>query len=351
MSALIEVVEGGVSVTVQDGGRRGYRSIGVPLSGALDPAQLAAANALLGNAPSAAALEVPLGGPTLKAVSGTVRVALGGAVEGKLVGSKGSVLKVPAWHTATLFPGDTIQIGGVARGIAYVAVSGGVEVPLQLGSRSTYQRAALGGVNGRALARGDRLPCARLDGDPWLEFRNAEAPVRADGPIRVILGPQDDHFTAEALANFLGQPYRVSRDLDRMGMRLEGVALTHSALGAEIVSDGVTPGAIQVPANGQPIVLLADCQTSGGYPKIATVIRADLGRLGHLRPGAEIRFASVTHAEAVRALQAEAEALARWVGGIESFRPPGVIDEAALYGDNLISGMLRGDEPFVPAIE
>ncbi|HEX5802930.1 MAG TPA: biotin-dependent carboxyltransferase family protein [Azospira sp.] len=348
MSGLIEVVDGGVSVTVQDGGRHGYRSIGVPLSGALDPLRLAAANALLGNAPGAAALEVPLGGPTLKAISGTVRVALGGAVEGKLVGGKGSVRKVPAWHTATLFPGDTIQIGGVAEGVAYVAVSGGVDVPEHLGSRSTYQRAALGGIRGRALARGDHLPCARLGCDPWLEYRAAEAPAGSDGPIRVILGPQEEHFTAEALANFLGQPYRVSRDMDRMGMRLEGVALAHSALGAEIVSDGVTPGAIQVPANGQPIVLLADCQTSGGYPKIATVIRADLGRLGHLRPGAELRFASVTHAEAVRALQAEAEALARWVGGIESFRPPGVIDEEALYGGNLISGVLRGDEPFAP---
>lgn len=346
MSGLLEVVEGGVAVTVQDCGRGGYRSIGVPLSGALDPWQLAAANALLGNAPDAAALEVPLGGPTLKAVSGTVRVALGGAVEGKVVGSKGSLLKVPAWHTATLFPGDTIQIGGVAGGVAYVAVSGGVAVPEHLGSRSTYLRARLGGVAGRALARGDRLPCARLDGDPWLEFRNPEAPARADGPIRVILGPQDDHFTAAALADFLNRPYRVSRDLDRMGMRLEGPALEHGALGAEIVSDGVTPGAIQVPANGQPIVLLADCQTSGGYPKIATVIRADLGRLGQLRPGAEIRFQSVTHAEAARALQAEREALTRWVADIQSFRPPGVIDEEALYGGNLISGALRGDEPF-----
>lgn len=346
MSGLIEVVDAGVAVTVQDGGRPGYRSIGVPLSGALDPWLLAAANALLGNAADAAALEVPLAGPTLKAVSGTVRVALGGEVEGRLISARGSVRPVPAWHTATLFPGDTLQVGGVARGVAYVAVGGGVAVPVQLGSRATYLRAALGGVHGRALARGDRLPCARLHGDPWLEYRAREAPPRADGPIRVILGPQDDHFTADALANFLGRPYRVSRDMDRMGMRLDGPALEHSARGAEIVSDGVTPGAIQVPASGLPIVLLADCQTSGGYPKIATVIRADLGRLGQLRPGDEIRFRSVSHAEAVRALQAEAEELARWVGGIESFRPPGVVDEAALYGDNLISGMLRGDEPF-----
>lgn len=346
MSGLIEVVDGGLAVTVQDFGRRGYRSLGVPLSGALDPFLLAAANALLGNAPDAAALEVVLGGPTLKAVSGPLRVALGGALEAKVIGARGNVLTVPAWHTATLFAGDTIQIGGVAGGVAYVAVSGGVRVPEQLGSRSTYLRAGLGGVDGRALQRGDRLPCARPGGDPWLESRQPEAPGRAGGPIRVILGPQDDHFTAAALADFLARPYRVSRDFDRMGMRLEGPPLAHSERGAEIASDGVTPGAIQVPANGLPIVLLADCQTSGGYPKIATVIRADLGRLAHLRPGDEIRFARVDHAAAAAALRSDTAALARWIAGIQSFRPPGVVDEDALYGGNLVSGVLRGDEPF-----
>lgn len=345
MSGLVEVVDAGVAVTIQDRGRRGYRSIGVPVSGALDPLLLAAANALLGNPPDAAGLEVCLGGPGLKAVSGTVRIALAGEVEAKVVRGKGTVLKVLPWQTATLFPGDVAQIGAVTRGIAYVGITGGFDVPLQLGSRSTYPRAALGGVRGRAIAVGDHLPCSALHRDPWLESCSPAPLPRAEGPVRVILGPQDEHFTPGALAAFLAEPYQVTRDMDRMGMRLEGPRLTHNERGAEIISDGVTPGAIQVPANGQPIVLLADCQTSGGYPKIATVIRADLGRLGHLKPGSEIRFRSVTQAEAADALRAQTGSFARWTEGLQSFRPPGAIDEVALYGGNLVSGVVRGDEP------
>lgn len=343
MSALCEITDGGIGVTIQDAGRHGFRSLGVPLSGALDSDLLAAANALLGNAPDAAALEVLLAGPGLKAVSGTLRVSLAGELTARVIRSRGQVYAVAPWQTATLFPGDALQIGGVARGVAYVGVSGGIDVPLQLGSRATYLRAGLGGVNGRALATGDRLRCGVLGDDPWLETCSPTPWPVEDGPLRVILGPQDDHFTAAALTAFLSQPYVVTRDADRMGMRLEGPPLTHNAKGAEIVSDGVTPGAIQVPANGQPIVLLADCQTSGGYPKIATVIRADLPRLAQRRPGDELRFAAVTPAEALTALRAREERRALWRERLTRFRPPGVIDEAALYGGNLVSGAVRDD--------
>jgi 5-oxoprolinase (ATP-hydrolysing) subunit C len=345
VSGVLEVVESGLAVTVQDRGRFGYRDIGVPVSGALDPMLLAAANALLGNPAGAAGLEVTLAGPGLKALSGTLRVALAGEMGGRVLRARGSVLPVAPWSTITLASGDSLEVGAVARGIGYVAVSGGVAVAEELGSRSTYQRAALGGVSGRALDAGDRLPCGEVQGDPWLECRSPAPLVHEEGPIRVILGPQDDHFTDAALEAFLSRPYTVSRDMDRMGMRLEGPALTHSELGADIVSDGVVPGAIQVPANGQPIVLLADCQTTGGYPKIATVIRADLLRLAHARPGTVLRFASVSQAEAAAARRALAERLSRWVAGLESFQPPGVVDDAALYGGNLISGTVRGDEP------
>ena len=344
ISAALEVVEPGLAVTVQDRGRVGYRDIGVPISGALDPVLLAAANALVGNAPGAAGLEVVMSGPAVKAVSGTVRVALAGELGGRVLRARGQVLTVAPWSTATLDPGDSLQVGAMARGVGYVAVSGGVAVAEELGSRSTYRRAALGGVRGRPLMAGDRLPCAGVQGDPWLDTRSPAPFLHADGPIRVIPGPQQDHFTAAALEAFLGQPYTVSRDMDRMGMRLEGPQLAHSERGAEIVSDGVVPGCIQVPANGQPIILMADCQTSGGYPKIATVISADLPRLGHARPGTVLRFASVSQAEAAAARQDLAHRLALWVGGLESFRPAGFIDDAALYGDNLISGMVRGDE-------
>lgn len=344
MSALVEIVDAGLAVSVQDRGRTGYRNIGVPLSGALDPVLMAAANALVGNASEAAVLEVGLGGPSLKAISGTVRVGLSGEMGAQLVNTRGQVLKVAPWQTATLFPGDILRIGGVAHGVGYVALSGGVQVPAQLGSRSTYLRAAIGGIEGRAPKAGDRLPCEAVRGDPWLESR-ARAPWHHEsGPIRVILGPQEDHFTPQAVETFLTRPYSVTRDMDRMGLRLDGERLAHNDKGAEIVSDGVAPGTIQVPANGQPIVLMADCQTSGGYPKIATVIRADLPRLAHLRPGDELCFVAVDHAEAAAALREQVQRLADWIGAIQSFRPPGVIDEAALYGANLICGVVRGDE-------
>ncbi len=345
MSATVEVVEAGLAVTIQDRGRTGYRNIGVPVSGALDPGLMAAANALLGNAADAAVLEVCLGGPALKALSGTVRIALAGELSAQVVNSRGRLLTVLPWQTATLFPGDVIRIGGVAHGVGYVGISGGFQVAPQLGSRSTYLRAAIGGVDGHALTVGDRLHCELVSGDPWLESCGALPWAQEDGPIRVMLGPQDDYFTEASLQAFLGTPYRATREMDRMGIRLDGEKLIHNERGAEIVSDGVAPGSIQVPANGQPIVLMADCQTSGGYPKIATVIRADLCRLAHVRPGDEIRFAAVDHAQALAALRQQAQNLGRWVAAIASFRPPGVVDEAALYGGNLISGAVRGDEP------
>ncbi len=344
MGAIVEIVDGGLAVSIQDRGRPGYRNIGVPLSGALDHNLMTAANALVGNDRDAAVLEVCLAGPSLKALSGTVRIALAGELTAQVVSAKGRVLKVEPWQTATLFPGDVVRIGGVARGVGYVAISGGFQVPLQLGSRSAYARAGIGGVNGKPLVAGQRIECAPLSGNPWLESCGTLPWLASEGPIRVIPGPQDDHFTPESLATFFSRPYAVTRDADRMGIRLEGEKLTHNELGAEVISDGVAPGSIQVPANGQPIVLLADCQTSGGYPKIATVIRADLPRLAHLRPGDEVRFVAVHHAEAADALHAQASQVARWCETIGKFCPPGVVDETALYEGNLISGAIRGDE-------
>ncbi|MGH8820227.1 MAG: biotin-dependent carboxyltransferase family protein, partial [Rhodoferax sp.] len=296
MSAQLEVIDAGLVVALQDRGRFGYRQLGVPVSGALDPMLLAAANALVGNAADAAALEILLTGPTLKVRAGRVRVSLAGEIGARVQSAQGKPLRIEPWSTVTLGPGETIQIGAVAApksggpGIAYVGISGGVEVPAVLASRSTYARATRGGVHGRAIAAGDLLPCSDIVGDAWLEFRATAPWIHTDGPIRVLPGPQADHFTDDALQVFFSQPFTVTRDSDRMGMRLQGPALTHTALGADIASDGVTPGAIQVPANGQPIILMADCQTVGGYPKIATVIRADLARLAHARPGMLLRF-------------------------------------------------------------
>ncbi len=348
MSAQLEVLDAGLAVTVQDRGRFGFRRLGVPVAGALDADLLAAANALAGNAADAAGLEVLLRAPTLRVRTGHVRLAIAGEVGATVQCAQGEPRKVEPWSAIAAAAGDTVRFGALAAAkpdgpaIAYLGIGGGVDVPPMLGSRSTYARAALGGVHGRALAAGDLLGCADSGADSGLVWR--APPWRcADGPIRVVAGPQDDHFTARAIESFYAQPFTVTPDSDRMGLRLRGPVLAHGALGADIASDGVTPGAIQVPANGQPIVLMADCQTVGGYPKIATVISADLPRLAHLRPGATLRFRRVGLAEAAAARAERARRLAQWVRAIESCRAPGFVDDAALYGGNLVSGMVRAD--------
>ncbi len=340
MAGLIEVLDGGLGTTLQDGGRPGYRRYGIALSGALDPVWLACANALAGNPPGAAALELRLAGPRLRIARGRVRVALAGiadiAVSGRLTFSP--------WQSLTLEEGEELRIGAVRGGIAYLAVAGGVDTPPLLGSRATHLRAGLGGLDGRALAAGDRLPVGAQDLEGG-ERRQA-AFLHDRGPIRLLAGPQDDHFTPEALRALTGEEFAVSRDADRMGLRLEGPPLLHDArFGDEIISDGVAPGALQVPPDGRPILLLADCQTVGGYPKIATAIRADLPRLAHLVPGARLRFALVARDEAAAALRAQQARLAAWIEGIAPYSPPGGIDEAALYSANLISGAYYSEKP------
>ncbi len=358
-TAQIEVVEPGLAVALQDRGRFGWRRLGVPVSGALDTALLAIANVLAGSAADAdaAAFEVLLQGPTLAVRSGRVRFALAGPIAAVVERADGCRHEVAAWHTATLSAGEVIRVGAVAAApapndaapaewplaLAYVGVSGGVQVPPVLDSRSTYARAALGGMEGRALRAGDALSCGSVPESEQTERRGSSAFVHASGPIGVLPGPQDDHFTQAAFDALFGTPYIAQRDSDRMGLRLAGAKLEHSALGPDIASDGVTPGAIQVPADGQPIVLLADCQTVGGYPKIATVQRADLPRLAHVRPGVAVRFVGVDALQAAAARQALAQRIANWCAAIESFRPGGGLDEAALYGSNLVSGMVRGD--------
>lgn len=339
MKHAVEIVQPGVANTVQDGGRRGWRSIGVPLSGAADAVLMAGANRLLGNAADAAAIELPLAGPSLRATDGPVRIALAGAVAARLLRGDGSQLDVGPAQTVTLRRGDVLTVGAVRSGIAYLALAGGCRVPLQLGSRSTYARARLGGVEGRALAAGDRIECGAPSGDLAVEWRAPSPFAHDNAPIRVLPGPQDDSFTPEALATLLREAYRVGRDSDRMGLRLEGPPLEHRG-SADITSDGIAPGAIQVPGNGQPIVLFVDAQTVGGYTKIATVIRADLARLAHARPGSELRFAAVTRSQAFAALQVQQQALQRWVESIVPYRLPGSIDLAALCENNLVSGVV-----------
>ncbi|HOU15821.1 MAG TPA: biotin-dependent carboxyltransferase family protein [Anaerolineae bacterium] len=297
--AILEVLQPGALTTVQDAGRIGWARYGVPPSGPLDAAAFAAANALVGNPPDAAALEITLTGPTLR-VERECLIAVCGAAFDVWVGT----LPVPLWHAVYVRAGRLITFGARRSGArAYLAISGGIALPPFLGSQATYLPGGFGGLDGRALRAGDRLPLgaaavrdlAQRAGRVWPVERRP--PYTSQPTLRVILGPQDDYFTAEGLATFLTGAYQLTPEADRMGARLRGPSITHRGP-TGIVSDGVVAGSIQVPPDGQPIVMLADHQTTGGYPKIATVIRADLPLLAQCLPGDCVRFVAVNLAEA-----------------------------------------------------
>ena len=341
----LEVVRGGAGCTVQDAGRVGHRHEGVALSGWLDGWMAGAANALAGNLPQAACLEWRGPALRLRVAQGPVRVAVAGGAAAWAPDAQARPQPLPPWQSVLLEEGAMLDLAALSGGCAWMAVSGGVRVAPVLGSRATHLRTRMGGLDGRMLQPGDRLGCAALASEDRRLWCAAAAPDWLEaGPIRVLPGPQQDHFSAEAWARLLDSAWQVTPALDRMGLRLAGPALAHvDAAAADIVSDGVVPGAIQVPADGQPIVLLADAQTVGGYPKIATVIRADLPRLAQARPGERLTFAAVDGAGARAALARLRVRWQAWCAALRPARPPGGIDEQALYRDNLISGMLRAE--------
>jgi biotin-dependent carboxylase-like uncharacterized protein len=300
MNAALHVVAASSIAMLQDLGRGGQQRFGVPVSGALDTVSLRIANAVAGNPDGTAALEMFYRGPTLEVAAESVRVAaIGAALE---VVTAGASRSVPAGESVRLARGDRVTVGPCETSlVAYLAVEGGFALPADLGSLSTFARAGLGGIDGRHVKKGDVLPLAAATASRRPERRAPEWDLAPPARARVVFGPQDDHFTESAKQTFVESAYTVSRQSDRMGMRLEGPQLEH-AKGFNIASDGTAPGSIQVPGNGLPIVLLADRPTTGGYPKIATVASADVPALGRLRPGATIRFEaiSVEDAEAAR---------------------------------------------------
>ena len=297
-SASFEVEDGGLWTTVQDLGRRGYQRYGVPVAGAVDPLALRAANALVGNDEGAAALECTANGPRLHclrpAIAAVTGADLGAVVERSDLGR----WHPPPWSAFRLRPGNVLSFEGRRSGArAYASFRGGVDVPLVLGSRSTYQTAGFGGYEGRALRAGDRLVLGEAK-DVTASLGSASPPAPPDDDaLRVVWGPQDHDFTAEARASLTSSTYTVGASSDRMGYRLEGPVLEHRDR-KEIVSDGMMLGGIQVPPNGLPIVMLADCATTGGYPKIATLVTKDVPRLAQLIPGEPVRFRAVSLDEA-----------------------------------------------------
>ena len=342
MSAGLKVVAPGLHTTVQDLGRHGYQAIGVPVSGALDGSSLRLANALVGNPPGTPALEVLMSGPTFEVAADTVRVALAGVGASLAIGAERA--RIGAGQSVTLPRGAVVEVVAGQSASGYLAVEGGVAVPRVLGSASTYVRAAIGGLDGRALRRGDLVPLAMARASERAELR-LPLPLTPTGdqPIRVVLGPQQEYFTEEAVAAFLVAEFRISQSADRMGMRLDGPFLQHRR-GWDIVSDATTTGAIQVPGSGQPILLLADHQTTGGYPKIATVISADLPVVGRRRPGDRLRFAAVTVEVAEELCRAAECHLAELAAKLEPIPGHPAIDLGSLYDGNLISGVVSGVE-------
>jgi biotin-dependent carboxylase-like uncharacterized protein len=342
MRPALRILAPGLLTTAQDLGRVGYQRLGIPVGGALDPVSLRAANALVRNAPGAGALEVAYMGPTFAIEADDVRLSFVGAAAAIDVLADAAATtgqRIDAMRSIRLRRGQVVRIGSLTDGaVLYIAVEGGFDIPPVLGSVSTYIRGGFGGWQGRALVAGDEIPLCRTSAsnheDRRLEGLDLTPPKR----FRAIAGPQDDYFSEREIAAFFGSEYTIGGS-DRMGMRLSGRQLDH-ARGYNIISDGIAPGSIQVPGNGQPIVLLADRQTTGGYPKIATVVSADLPALGRLRVGAKIGFEPVTHEAA---LDLRRKHLAE-IDCIENRIVPIRRDEqdvtAMLLAHNLISGVV-----------
>lgn len=305
----LRVERAGLLTTVQDLGRWGYQHHGVSTGGAMDPTALRVANLLVGNPEGAAGLEVTLTGPTLVAVS-PVLVAVTGADLGAHVNG----VPIPGWRAVRLAAGDALSFdGGQSGARAYIAIAGGVDVPAVMGSRATDLMARIGGLSGRALQRGDVLPIgvitaagarttARLSGAGrrvawWGASPSVPRAALRDPIIRMVRGPEHDWFPADACRALRETRWRVTDRSNRMGLRLGG-GVVHLAEPRELVSSPVTAGTIQVPPGGEPIILMADRQTVGGYPRIAQVVEVDLSLLAQLAPGASFHLLEVSLANA-----------------------------------------------------
>ena len=295
----IRVAKPGFFTTVQDFGRYGYAHLGISPAGAADRLSFRIANLLVGNDENMTVLEMTLFGDTLE-FEDNAAIAIAGADCDCKAGSD----RLPLNTVIELSAGAVLQCGSTKNGArGYLAVQGGIDVPLVMGSSSTFIPAHFGGFQGRHLQAGDVLPIGNHDGlrTRALHSGAIESMARS-GPLRVTKGAQQDWFGPEAFEALLSSIYVVSEQSARTGLRLKGEAIRPREQ-LELLTDGIPLGAVQVPQDGQPIILFVDQQTTGGYPKIANVITADMHRVGQLRPGDEVRFAEISIAEAVQALR------------------------------------------------
>lgn len=303
--ARITVIKPGWLTTVQDLGRYGYQQYGLPVSGAMDRRASIIANRLVGNRDHDASLEITLKGPELLFENALV-IAVTGADLAPSVNGIG----IPLWTSLLVEAGSRMTFGTRRAGArCYVAIAGGVDVPVVLGSRSTHLSSQTGGVKGRGLAQGDVLaggvpfpPTRTMIGRSLPETLRPLYSTTAT--LRILPGPQPSSFSEQALEVLTTNPYRLSSQSDRMGYRLEGSKLAHAGTD-QWISDGTAMGALQVPSDEQPILLMADRHTTGGYPKIAVVISADLHLAGQLMPGDTVTFRMTTLHEAYMLLKAQ----------------------------------------------
>lgn len=275
----IDVINGGILTTIQDSGRYGYQELGIPTSGVMDDYNYRLANILVGNKLDEAVFEMTFFGPTLKFNENLIIAITGSNMNPKINGEL-----APMYETIKVKKGDTLQFGKVNEGIrSYLAFGGSIDVPVVNGSKSTHIKTKMGGIEGRALKAKDEINIKKSNEKTMRKIPEKYIPkISHCNILRIVLGPQDDYFTEKGIHDlFRSGGYQVTKDFDRMGIRLKGTAIEHKET-ADIISDGTTFGSIQVPANGQPIILVADRQTTGGYTKIGNVITADLHKLAQM---------------------------------------------------------------------
>ena len=289
----ITILNPGLLTTVQDFGRIGYQQFGVPVSGVVDPRAMSIANILVDNPEDEAVLECTMLGPQIR-FNAPNAIAITGGDLGPTIDNQ----PIPNYAAIRVEAGQVLRFAGLRSGCrAYIAFAGGLDIAPVMGSRSTYMKAKIGGVEGRKLQKDDVIKFRKPNPDlRGLNIRHIspEFVPRLEYKLRVVLGPQDDMFTEHGIETFLSESYVVTPEFDRMGCRLDGEIIEHKGESGDIISDGIAFGAIQVPTAGKPIIMLSDRQTTGGYTKIANVISADFRILAQLKAGDRVRFAQVS---------------------------------------------------------